>query len=381
MLASCKRVRKNKRKKMIRVLHVLGAMNRGGIETFIMNVFRTIDRTQIGFDFLVNSRRNDYAAEIERLGGRIYYLPPRSEGFRAFRKNVDRFFAVHAGEYRAVHQHVASLSSVEALAAARKYGTGVRIVHAHSSNMKGSKWHYLLHFYHKLSLRKLATCYLACSDTARHWLYGYTGCYGRSVVVNNGIPAADFVFDPETRSRVRNRLGLLREEIAVCHVGSFIPVKNHVFLFDVFRELRKIDSRYKLFLVGDGPLKAHLHEVVRAGGLDGSVFFLGLRADVNRLMQAFDCLVFPSLFEGLPVTLVEAQAADLPVVASDRISPMARLVDDTELLPLTWPAARWAEIVRTKMQGRLRRNRSDLLRQAGFDIGAVAEKLNKFYIG
>lgn len=364
---------------MIRVLHVLGAMNRGGIETFIMNVYRTIDRENIQFDFLVNSKSNDYADEIEKLGGKIYYIPPRNVSFFAYRRNIDDFLKMNNGRYGAVHNHVASLSSIYVLASAKKNGINVRIIHSHSSSIKGSKLHYLIHLLNKTRIKSLATNYFACSDVARHWLFDYTGCFSESKVINNGIITADFRYDSEKRDRIRKDLNLNESDVAICHIGSFIPVKNHSFLLDIFSMLLKISDKYKLFLVGDGPLRKQIERKIRDMHMENSVCILGLREDVNLLMQGFDCLVFPSHFEGLPVTLVEAQAADLQVVCSDKISRMAKLIPTTDFLSLDVDAAQWAKRIDERLKTKQRKDNTSIIENSGYDIGAITQDLKVIY--
>lgn len=365
---------------MIRVLHVLGAMNRGGIESFIINVYRTINRDEIQFDFLVNSQKNDYAEEIASLGGNIFYIPPRNAGFIAFRKNIDSFFAKHIEMYSAIHNHVASLSSVAVLASAKKYGIKVRIVHSHSSSIKGSKLHYISHLFNKPRIRTLATHYFACSDIARHWLFDYTSCFSKSKVINNGIITNDFKYDEHERSIMRKELNLEESDIAICHIGSFITVKNQSFLIDVFADLLKISDRYRLFLVGDGNLRNEIEKKVNRLNLINSVVFLGLRKDVNSLMQGFDCLVFPSLFEGLPVTLVEAQASDLQVVCSDSISKMAKLLPTTDFIPLIFGSSKWAEIIHERMCDKRRNDNTMIIEKCGFDIYSITNYLQTIYL-
>ena len=149
---------------MKKVLHIVSSMNRGGLETFIMNVYRVINRNKIQFDFLVTSEKNDFADEIKKLGGEIYYISPRNRGLVKYRKNVLSFFNAHKNEYIAVHQHSSSLTSIFPLEVAEKTGVKTRIIHSHNSKIKGSKLHYLIHYYNKLRIGKIATHFFACSD-------------------------------------------------------------------------------------------------------------------------------------------------------------------------------------------------------------------------
>lgn len=355
-------------------------MRRGGIETFIMNLYRVMDRSKIQFDFLVSTEENPFAEEISILGGKIYVIPPRNNGFVAYRKNIDVFFRAHKGEYIAVHQHVSSLSSIYPLQAAKRVGIKKRIIHSHSSSIKSNKLHYILHLFNKLNISRLATHYFACSDVARHWLFNYTGCLSKSEIINNGIINQDFIFNPQIRDIVKINLQIKNDQIAICHIGSFIKVKNHTFLLDIFKELIKLSDKYQLFLIGDGELKLPIQTKINNLSLSNSVRLLGLRGDVNILMQGFDCLVFPSLFEGLPVTLVEAQASDLQVVCSNTISQMSKISDDTEFVSLSKSAKEWASIIDNKIRLHKRKNNSNIIENAGFDISKIALKLYNIYL-
>lgn len=365
---------------MIRVLHVLGAMNMGGIESFIMNTYRVIDRNRVQFDFLVNDEENKYAQEIGELGGHIYFIPPRNRGIKAYKTNIDRFFTEHREEFQAVHLHAASLSSVYVLVAAKRYHIRTRIIHAHSTSIKGSKLHYVLHIFNKLRLKKIATHYFACSDKAQHWMFDYTGRFAKSEVINNGILMKDFAYDEKKRGEIRKQLGIESDEIAICHVGSLAKVKNQSFLIDIFLQLKTITPHYKLFMIGDGPLKSQLQEKIESLKIEDSVTFLGIRKDVHRLMQGFDCMVFPSLFEGLPVALVEVQASDLQVICSDTISGMAKISDDTTFLSLSLSASDWAREIDKKLKGRKRKDNTELIQKKGFSCDTVTKKLEKIYL-
>ncbi|MDD2493686.1 MAG: glycosyltransferase family 1 protein [Tissierellia bacterium] len=365
---------------MIRVLHVVGSMDRGGIETFIMNMYRVIDRSKLQFDFLVNEKENAYSKEINSLGGNIYFIPPRNKGFVAYRKNIDKFFIENQGKFKVIHQHVSSLSSIYPLEAAKKSGIELRIIHSHSSSMKGNKLHYLLHFYNKHKVKKIANKYYACSDKARHWLFNKTGCFSKSEIINNGIKVDDFAFNQKAREKSRKSLNIDENKIAICHIGSFMKVKNHTFLLDIFKELNKISNKYHLYLVGDGELKESIVLKIKELSLNNKITLLGVRGDINTLMQGFDGLVFPSFFEGLPLTLIEAQTSSLPVFCSNTVSKMVKITNHLEFISLKKSAKEWAEIIDLKLKEYKRSDNKTKIINAGYDIIEIAHRLQEVYL-
>lgn len=365
---------------MIRVLQVLPTLNRGGLETFVMNVYRSIDRKKIQFDFLTNEKDGDYANEIQELGGTIYYIPPRNKGMRAYCHHLNSFFKQKKNIYQAVHYHESSLTSLEVLYYAKKYGIPNRIMHSHSSSILGNKLHYLTHYFGKLVIGSLANHYVGCSDKALDWMFGHTGVRDKAIIVNNGIDVPSFAFDASIRQNIRNRLNISDKDIVVGHIGRFSTVKNHTFLIDIFTELRRITPNAKLVLVGVGELVDSIKSKVMELNLSDSVLFLGLRTDTNNIYQAMDIFVMPSLYEGLPVVLVEAQASGLPVLCSDTISTMSKMSENYETMSIEENAKKWAKRI-IELQNPVY-NRSIGTRniiKAGFDINKVADYLSTIY--
>ena len=349
-----------------KILHVLHSMNRGGIETFIMNVFRNINRECFQFDFLLSSQKNDYAQEILDLGGVIYYIQGRRCGVINCCKELNHFFSLHKGEYRAIHVHVSSLSSLEPLYYAKRNGVPIRIIHSHSTNQTGII-HKVQHYLNKPFVPILATHYLACSQVALNWLYNYTLVKKRAVIIRNGIDTERFKFDELIRTQVRDELGIDANSFVLGHVGRFCEVKNHKFLVAIFEKYVRKYRNAKLVLVGGGELLEQTKEMVKNLDIDRDVLFLGIRSDIERLLQAMDVFVFPSLYEGLPVALVEAQASGLQVVCSDKVSKESKLSDGCYFYSLTNEASQWAdyihelpEIGRRKMFEQVKNNRYDI---------------------
>ena len=365
---------------MKRVLHVLGGLNRGGIESFIMNLYRTIDRDSIQFDFLVFKEGGDYYNEIISLGGTIFTLPPRNAGIVQYYKGIKAFFRQHSGDYVAVHLHAATLSSVFVLTESKRNGIPIRIIHSHSSTVKTSRLHYISHYFNKRRLHKYATHYFACSEKAAIWFYSNTKVWDDVKYIKNGIISKLFEYNPTTRAEVRNTLCIDKNDIVLCHVGSFTKVKNHVFLLKVFCDFHKKNPQSKLMLIGEGPLKQDIESIADIYSVRDHVLFMGNRADVYKLLQAADVFVMPSLFEGLPVSLVEAQAAGLPVVCSDTISSDTKLIDSFTQLSLELPISEWSSVILYSASQK-RENRRDTIIENGYDIQTTASFLVNIYSG
>lgn len=357
----------------IRILHVVTYMGRGGLETMIMNYYRHIDRSKVQFDFLVHRDfRADYDDEIEALGGRIFRLPRLVPWSRCYLHTLEEFFCSHT-EYKIVHVHQDCLSSV-ILKIAQNCGVPVRIAHSHSSSQdKNIK--YLVKLFYKRKIPTYATHLFACGKDAGDWMFGGA----QYSIVNNAIDTDLYSFDTEKRLKVRKKLGISSDDFVIGHVGRFNRVKNHNFLLDVFAEVKNREKKAVLLLVGDGDFRHEMEQKATSLGVTDSIIFTGVRSDVSDLMQVMDCFVFPSLYEGLPVTLIEAQAAGLPCVVSDRVSTECVKTDLVSHIPLQDGVAHWAEEI-IKTQCIARKVTSTQIIQAGYDITSNAKWIQKFYL-
>ncbi len=365
---------------MIRVLEVLAGMNRGGVETTLMNIFRSIDREQVVLDFLLTTDKEcDYSAEIRELGGKIYFVPNRKEGFTKNRKALDEFFKSHP-EYKIVHMHGASLTYIEPLKAAKRAGVPVRIIHSRNTQQSGSKLHVLLHYWHQRQIKDVATHYFACSGLARDWMYGKRIPKDECRIINNGIISRKFVFDEAVRKQVRGELGLGNNEFAVVNVGRLADQKNHGFLLDVFKEIVKINPDSKLFLIGEGPNRGKIEEKIREYKLNDKVQLLGVRGDINVLLQGMDLFLMPSLYEGLPGSVVEAQGSSLPCLLSDTITKEVAITNLVQYMSLQDDAAKWAETAEEMWKNSGRRNTREEIVDAGFDMENIAAEMQQFYL-
>ena len=357
----------------IRVLQVVTYMGRGGLETMLMNYYRHIDRSKVQFDFLVHRDfEADYDREIERLGGRIFHVSRLVPWSRSYRAELMAFFRAHP-EYKIVHVHQDCLSAV-ALQCAAECGVPVRIAHSHNSN-QDKNLKYLIKRHYMKQIPTFATDFFSCGKAAGDWMFG-----GHSYqILANAIDTAQYRFAPETRRAVRQELRL--EDCCVLgHVGRFHPQKNHSFLLEVFSECLRLNPNARLLLVGGGEGRSEIEAKAKELGLQDKVIFTGVRSDVNRLMQAMDVFVFPSLYEGLPVTMVEAQAAGLPCVISDRV-PAECIVTSglVTSMGVDETAAQWAQHILSRA-GTRKTDHGQEIAAAGYDITAAANRLEQFYL-
>lgn len=342
----------------------------------LMNYYRHIDREKVQFDFLTHRPYDgDYGEEIKALGGTIYHLPPLNPFSPSYLKALRGFFASHP-EYRIVHVHQDCMSGV-VLKEAKRAGIPVRIAHSHSSG-QDKDLKYPLKLVFRRSIPEYATDLFACGEDAGKWMFRGAAF----TVLNNAIDAAAFSFDPETRAAVRKSFGFSEKQLVIGHVGRFSYPKNHKFLIDCFDALLKRAPDAKLLLVGDdkSDLGAQIREKVRVLGIENNVFFAGLRSDVSDLMQAMDVFVFPSRYEGLPVTLIEAQAAGLPCLISDKVPIECKKTDLVRQLPLAESPAFWADAILEAAKTE-RTDTSSTIKASGFDITENAGWLQYYYEG
>ena len=365
----------------VRVLHFLGGLGVGGAETLVMNVFRHTDRTRVVFDAAVCAAGPDpYDAEFQRLGGRIFRLPypNRRTIFRYV--NALRDVLREQGPFIAAHTHVQHFNGLTLLIA-RTAGVPIRIAHSHSTS-DGRSTTIRREVYRRL-MRTLihanATHLAGCSASACAALYGGKGAAAE--VLQNAIDPDDYRFPPGVSHSVRSDLRLPQDALVLAHVGRFDGQKNHAGLVDAFVELLRIRPDARLLLIGDGPWRAEIEELCRAHGLENAVTFLGLRNDVPRLLSASDVFVLPSLCEGLPVAVVEAQMAGLPCVVSPAVPDSADIgLGLLKRLSLNEGAEKWAkEIVAAWKQRPSWEDRQRRLLLTGFDIRQSVHRWESLY--
>lgn len=361
----------------IRVLQVVVSMDMGGIETMLMNYYRNIDREKVQFDFLLHCKHKSfYEEEIEAMGGRIYRVPSyHPKDLIKYKKALKAFFAEHK-EYKVVHSHI-KFYGLYVLKAAKKAGVTKRIAHAHTAS-KFYKLNSTLPFrmYTRWRFKRQYTDVYACSPEAAEFMAPKKPF----TIVNNAVSVKRYVFNEESREGTRKALGIDGGDFVVGHVGRFSPEKNHDFILDIFASLLKKRGNARLLLVGTGKLFDEIKAKSEEMGIGDRIIFTGVRKDIPELLCAMDVFLFPSLFEGFPVSLVEAQSSDLPCVVSDTFSKTAIVSDRVKILSLNEASNAWADAIADTDAGKSRRDNSQLMIDSGLDIKANVEWLQRVYL-
>ena len=338
--------------KPIRILQVIGFMNQGGAESMIMNLYRQIDRSIIQFDFVENDNNGAFFdQEILALGGKIYHCPRfNGKNYLEYKKWWKTFFVEH-DEYSIVHGHIGSTAAIY-LKEAKKHNIKT-IAHSHNINSKERKQL----FYSVLSYptRYIADYLFMCSKQAGIDRFGTEAIADpdRAFLVPNAIDIKTFRFNENARKNKRKEFNIKDDDYLVGHVGRLSQQKNHAYLLEIFREILRLHPDSKLLLVGDGELRQTIEEEIVSFGLQDKIVITGNRSDVNELLSAMDVLVFPSKYEGLPVTLVEAQCNGLPCVISDKIPGDCILIKElVKVCSLNEEFSIWAETTLNCRPGR-----------------------------
>lgn len=365
---------------MMRVLQVIGVMDRGGAETMVMNLYRAMDRSEIQFDFLVHEQREgDYDAEIRQLGGRFYRLP-RFTGVNehAYRKQCRELFAQHP-EWAVVHGHIGSSAPIY-LSEAKRAGR-YTIAHSHAQNFQpglaGLAFNVVAH-----PVRRVADYFMACSREAGLDRFGQRIVEGdRFSIVPNGIDLSRYTCDEDAHKAAKRDRGLLGVPV-FGHVGRLAPEKNHAFLLEVFAEIRRALPDAVLLLAGRGPLEDNLRAQAERLGLSEAVQFLGVCDNVPELLRAMDVFLLPSTSEGLAMAAVEAQASGLPCVLSTGVPELALVCANAQRLSLEDGVSAWVHHALSAYERACSQPRADAIgevRQHGFDIVETSQWLASFY--
>jgi len=364
--------------KPIRILHVIGAMNCGGAETMIMNLYRNIDREKIQFNFLVHTEKECFFdAEIRELGGKIYSVP-RFNLINLFRykKALKKFFGEHL-EYTAVHGHIGSSACIY-LNIAKKYGM-FAIAHSHNTNSTEISLKNVLYRLFSLKTRRVADCFFACSKDAGADRFGKRITNSNNFsVIQNAIETDGFVYNESVRLKVREELGF-SDEFIVGHIGRFSYQKNHEYLLRVFAEILKLKKNAILLLLGDGELREEIERKISELNLNEHVVLAGVRKDANRFLNAMDCFVFPSHFEGLGIVAVEAQCNGLPCFINETFPTELDINSNLHRLSLQSGPDVWAKEIVENAKRIPADEAVENVRRAGYDIKQIAKKLESFY--
>lgn len=359
----------------IRILQVIGGLNLGGAENFLMNIYRNIDRTKIQFDFLVN-RGGTFEEEIRALGGKIFYIPALQKvGPIIYKNKLHRFFKEHR-EYNIIHSNMNQVSGI-ILEVAKKEKIPVRIAHSHSSsNSANNFFERLYKNYLNTKINKNATNFLACSDEAAKWLYKEKA--KEAIIIRNAIDIDRFKFNEEKRKLIRKELNINENDIVIGHVGRFSTVKNHKFLIEIFNEFQTNKENTKLLLVGDGPLRNEIEKQIIDLNIKDKVILVGNKKNVEDYYNVMDLFVFPSFYEGLGMVLIEAQINGINCVASKDVVPSeVNITNHVKFISLDDGIEEWNKILNE--MNITRYNTIEKIEKSGYNVREECKKLEKKY--
>ena len=357
-----------KNKEIIRILNIVPNMRAAGIESFIMNVYRKIDRNKVQFDFIVhNLEKNFYDNEIEQLGGRIYRLTFKDDkNIFKYIKDLNDFFKYHK-EYKIVHGHMQSMMPLYLLIA-KIHNIPVRIAHSHNGAYEKSIKGFILHLFSRLT-KKFSTNNWACSKIAGQYLFGKD----KFKVIYNGIDVSDYIYNEKNRKEIRKELNI-ENKLVLLHVGRFEKQKNHEYIIKIFEKLYLKNNDAILLLIGEGKLKEKIRRLVDEKRLTDKVLFLGIRNDVNKILQAADYFLLPSLYEGLPVVGIEAQYSKIKCLMSNTITSELKISDNIYFFDLMNELNDWVDEIKP-----YNRDEVTIIDDKIFDIRHIVQEITKQY--
>lgn len=366
-----------------RILQVGMTNNIGGLETYLLQQFNNLNKDRLIYDF-VNVTINDHIVfenELIKNGSIIYNICSRRKNPVKHYLQWILLFLKYKKKYTGIVLNALSLEYVFPVFMAKIFGINIRIIHSHNSGFENKiniERKFLISF-NKILLNFSATDYWACSQKAGEWMFGENKKF---TIIHNAIDSKNYKFDLEKRDNLRKSLNI-ENKFVIGHVGRFAYQKNHEFLINVFYELQKIEPASVLMLVGssvnDDEFLIKAKEQVKNLNIENKILFLGMRNDVPDLMQAMDCFILPSRFEGLPLVAVEAQSAGLKSYLSDVITDEVKITDLVEFISLKEAPEHWAKQILSN-RDYIRKDMTDEIRKAGYDIKTEIKKIEKFYL-
>lgn len=333
----------------------------GGKETYIINTFRAMDKAKYRFIFVSYNIKIAYEEELIKSGAVIVHVTPRSKNPLVFWKELNQIFKKY--NIDVVWAHKTTLSSCEIFKAANKFNVPIIIIHSHCSENMGGRFTQIMHDYNKRRIDKLANIKMACSDVASKWFYDDK----ESIIMKNAINLEKFRFNSSVREQIRNELKL-ENKLVLGHVGRFGVEKNHTKLLNVFHKLCEQNPESRLILCGDGEEREHIEDLIQQFNLSDNVILTGIINNVNEMLQAFDVLIMPSLFEGLPFALLEAQASGLKCVVSDTVSSESNVMGWNIPVPLNASDQEWVDSINSIDLHYNREEAYEEMKIKGFDL-------------
>lgn len=362
-------------KHMKRLLCLISGMNAGGAETFLMKLYRRLDKTKYQMDFCINVfDKCFYEEEILTLGGKIYRIPSKSVSISTFEKRL--YEIVKANHYKYVLRITSSAFGFMDLKIAHEAGASVCAVRSSNSSDGGSLKSKIAHMLGRILYGKYVDVKIAPSDLAAEYTFGKKAYKSGAVnILHNAIDTKRYGFDADMRCRIRSEFKLSNDITMIGHVGRFMTQKNHAFLLEVFSEYVKLNEKSALMLVGGGELEFAIKQKASELGISDKIIFTGVRSDIPALLSAMDMFVFPSLYEGMPNTVIEAQATGLPCLIADTITREADITGLVHYLPLS-DAGTWANYI-AQLPRVIRKTPIQKFKENCYDIETVTEQFVK----
>lgn len=354
--------------------------NPGGVESFLLSYYRKIDKKKIHFDFLCNTHQKvAYEDELIALGSEVIHITMRSKNPLKYYQELNAFMKSHASEYDAVWVNVCSLANIDYIKIAKKYGIKKRIIHSHNSQNMDSRLRGFLHNINKNKIQKYATDFWACSEDAAKWFYK-DDLLPKVVIIKNAIDLPRYAFSNGKRNQIRKKYHL-ENAYVIGNVGRLHFQKNQMFALDVLKDLLHQKPDSVLMLVGQGEDEAKLKKHAEELGIREHVIFTGVQSDIDAYLSSFDLFLFPSVFEGLSIAGLEAQANGVPVLASYGVVPEElKLNDNFHFKKLEDGSESWAEKVSEISLNDKRADQNQIERKftdAGYNIDHEVKRLEK----
>lgn len=359
----------------MKVLQIIGVLNRGGAETLVVNILENIDKNNYDFDFLVFEEKHyDYEDKIKELGGRVIRLQgPTEVGMFKFVHNLRKLCMEE--KYDVVHAHTL-FNCGPSVFAAWLGKVPTRISHSHNTKVLEKNSSIIKRIYFliaKVLLNIFSTDKIACGIEAGKFLF-FTNSF---LVINNGIDVNKFRFDISTKNFLKSKFSIEKDALVIGNIGRLNHQKNQLFILEVFENLLKVKENAYLFILGEGGLKLELQTLIKERGIEKRVFMLGNVNNANEFYSLFDLFVFPSLFEGVPLTLVEAQSNGLPIICSDRVSDEVNLTNEIDFLSLEKGVDYWVDYISKYTKKRY--DKTELIIDKGYDIKTTVNTINEIY--
>lgn len=358
-----------------RVLIAGCTSTKGGLETYIMGLYRNIDRSLLQFDFLqLEKEEIAYAEEIRKMGGRIFKLPMIRDDILGHYKCLKKIFSQcnYAGVYFQFNRKPVSLDTFQY---ARKAGVPHRVIHSHNSTeAKMSRLHILREIAAEKSMDRYVTDYFACSEQAGCWMFGDRNF----TVIKNSIDTDVFCFNQEKRNKLRENMNLTGKTV-LGTVGRLEDAKNPFFLIEIFKEVHKKNPDTVFLHIGTGIYEKDMMTKLKEYGLEESYLLLGQKKDIADYMNVMDMFLLPSRHEGFPFVLVEAQATGLKCLIADNITGTCDLTGNVEFLSIDCGTAVWEEAISDHM-GYERTDQKEAIIRQGYDIHVAAKQIQDFFL-